>query len=88
MSVTEPISLKQNLFSDIIPYNAFLVRIKTSFVWTRSTEDKTDWIKKLLIKVLDSEVKKFTLKSAALDGCGLFIEEANVGELEKWFRGV
>ena len=29
-------------------------------------------------------MKKFTLKSAALDGWGLFIEEANVGELEKW----
>ena len=29
-------------------------------------------------------MKEFTLKSAALDGLGLFIQEANVGELEKW----
>ena len=45
-------------------------------------------IKKLLIKVLDSEVKELTRKSAAMDGWGLFIQEANVGELEKWLGGV
>ena len=31
-------------------------------------------------------MNKFTLKSAALDGWGLFIQEANVGELEKWLE--